>query len=916
MLISKSIFNDKYFKRYNNIFHYKYTKFNLINNYILYNLVLKNYSINNICNFKLIYDYYKQTYNNIILKKNNEQYPGLNFDYIIINKIINNNNINKKLIICNNRTILFTNENIDILLYFDINYSEEQRITYTNYAKNKYKNNKIYSSLVKSIYLQFLNNLKTNNEQNNVSIPKTKYELISCHLGYKFTLSLTASYKIMLEIPNILSTISMSLKLLEKDGILLLFWTILNINIPIIKKLVSLLSYGFKNIEIIDNDINQNLLIGVPEYYIKCSGYKDNISDELINKLLDIAIETIEYTYDKCDILDYYEEYTKNNPNHSLFYNKKEKERTHRDRSHKYKQTKKFSFSSNSSSRFSSSSRFKSSSRHKSSSLSTRKSSQRRSTKKNKHITPIYYIEDMNIPELDNIMKDSNLQFKVSLLMNKLEGIFIGYFEMVNNLMVNSIGTDKFGNMYVKSSAILQKDITNLTKLITMFEYNKLPYNKHALSTLLKKKNEVVEHFYSLDKPINHKFIKYNDRTSKSLNKHALDRSHQRSLKSSKDKEQDKYQDKYQDKDQYDTNILSDYYQKINIALQVKNKLLEDIGLESAPKKVLYNTYDFSSGLSDFINNKYNHLPIKINMEFIKLWEILTTFRLIPESSTAFNVLQLSEPSKQTIMATEYWVKKKCPNLKPKMYMSYNDTIKNNNIKSIVKQYNDTKLDLIISNAHTDTDMYTNVDNLKTQKMSIAQVISILGLSNIKGSCCVKHTIPYRHIDSRDGNITHIDSIDSINNIESNMMFISYLYLYYISFNTMSLYKPNTSAADNGEFYVVCKGFLGINEDKLNHLYHFFNHFKLNNTIIHPEYIPKSFIIQVHNFLNDMSNLNVISIEKQNLLLTCFNSLSDKIENNKNINKILNCKQFLDKKSVDTMLIPKYKEWINIFNFE
>ena len=49
--------------------------------------------------------------------------------------------------------------------------------------------------------------------------------------------------------------------------------------------------------------------------------------------------------------------------------------------------------------------------------------------------------------------------------------------------------------------------------------------------------------------------------------------------------------------------------------------------------------------------------------------------------------------------------------------------------------------------------------------------------------------------------------------------------------------------------------------------------------------------------------------------LACFNSLSDKIENNKNINKILNCNQFLNKKSVDTMLIPKYKEWINIFKF-
>ena len=83
-----------------------------------------------------------------------------------------------------------------------------------------------------------------------------------------------------------------------------------------------------------------------------------------------------------------------------------------------------------------------------------------------KNIKPIYYIEDINIPELDKIMKDSHLQFEVTQLMNKLESIFIGYFKMVNNLILNAITKDKNGNLVVKKEAILQKDITNLTKLI------------------------------------------------------------------------------------------------------------------------------------------------------------------------------------------------------------------------------------------------------------------------------------------------------------------------------------------------------------------------------------------------------------------------------------------------------------------
>ena len=59
---------------------------------------------------------------------------------------------------------------------------------------------------------------------------------------------------------------------------------------------------------------------------------------------------------------------------------------------------------------------------------------------------------------------------------------------MVNNLILNAITKDRNGNLTVKKEAMLQKDITNLTKLIAMFEHNKLPYNKHALKVLLRKK--------------------------------------------------------------------------------------------------------------------------------------------------------------------------------------------------------------------------------------------------------------------------------------------------------------------------------------------------------------------------------------------------------------------------------------------
>ena len=54
-------------------------------------------------------------------------------------------------------------------------------------------------------------------------------------------------------------------------------------------------------------------------------------------------------------------------------------------------------------------------------------------------------------------MKDSHLQFEVTQLMNKLESIFVGYFKMVNNLILNAITKDKNGNLVVKKEAIYRK---------------------------------------------------------------------------------------------------------------------------------------------------------------------------------------------------------------------------------------------------------------------------------------------------------------------------------------------------------------------------------------------------------------------------------------------------------------------------
>jgi len=934
-----SILNDDKFFKYKYLFNYSYDKFNLITQTILYNFLLNQISINKICNNIFKINYLTQVYYKIILQKQVDvtkiaSYPGFDFKHFIINKNIDKNN-NKNLIISNSSSILYNcshinNNNINVILCYNIGMFIRNDIDREILMINNIKNIKqIYSSYDKYIYIQFLKNLKNNNEDNNIYIPTQKYNLITCNIGYIYGLTIKASYTMTLEIPNIISTIAMALKNIEKDGTLLLFWTLVNINIPVIKKILAILVHGFKNIEIIDNDINQNLLIGVPEYYIKCSGYKDNIANDLINKLLDISIETVEkLIYDICDILDYYDDYTQKHPNHSLFYNKTDE--IHIKKSHKL--TKKKSLQSS----------------------LTRKSISHTNT----NIEPIYYIEDINIPELDKIMKDTNLQFKVSVLAHKLEGIFIGYFEMVNNLILNAITKDRNGNLKVKKEAILQKDITNLTKLIAMFEHNKLPYNKHALKVLLKKKDEIIDHFYSLDTPVNQKLIHYTDRMSKMLSKSAL--SHFKSSKTIKKR--------------YDFDNLNDYYAKIKIAHQVKNKLLEDVNFEKylkkTPKSLQHTIDEFSSGLSDYINNKeltnnkFDKLPIKINNSFLKLWEILDTFKLISHNASKFKVLHLCEAPGQMIVCTRYWVEQNCEKLSANMnnydWMAnslnpYNydtrtkyskkfgnvfsdnyglikdnydkwlwgsdntgDITNVNNIKSIMntvkKQWleedsgNSNKLDLIIS----DGSISLNMNSLYIQKLDLAQLLTVISCSSIDGNCCVKHYIPYKNINDV-GN-----SSDSIHTtVESSSFFIGYLYMYYSVFDSISLYKPNTSNPNNGEFYVIGKGFKGIEEEQLKNLMSILSQFTLNSCIIEKEHIPETFISQINNFLESMSNINILAIEKQNLLLTCYKNLGeDELENKyEETNKILKCNNFLDEKKIDNMIIPKYKEWIKTFDF-
>jgi hypothetical protein len=469
-----------------------------------------------------------------------------------------------------------------------------------------------------------------------------------------------------------------------------------------------------------------------------------------------------------------------------------------------------------------------------------------------------------------------------------------------------------------------------------MLEANNIAYNKHILTIMKEQQDELLDNFYSLDNTINATLIKYNDTTSKTLIRNGMNN--------------------FRLCSGYGFDILDNYFENINLAYRVKNNLLESLGLEYAPKIVKSAYEDFTRGLKDYITARYsNKLPHKeASNAFVKLWECLTVFDIIPRGKqSSFKVFHICEAPGQMILACKYFTEQKRKNITEYEWIAnslnpFNKALQNEygefkifgddyglirgnpkkwlwgadntgdvtvvkNVKWFreyirnkflggkdTKDGKDNKLDLIVG----DGGLNTGMEPLLLQKLDLAQVIMVLACSSPGGSCVIKHFTPYikRHTDT----------------FNASGFFIGFLYMYYVAFDEVSLFKPYSSNPDSGEFYVVGQGFHGIDDSALERLYKILDKFKLNDALIPKESLPETFIAQVNRFLEKMSNLNTMSIEKQNLLLTCYKDSKDskdKDSKHEKLKKYLKCDDFLDKDNLQTILVPRYNAWIKKYQF-
>lgn len=350
---------------------------------------------------------------------------------------------------------------------------------------------RIYSSHEREKYFQSLRDLQAG------VLDIEKYKLVSCHYSYITGLPLAASYRSLIVLPDIISSLGIAFKTLEAGGTLLLFWTIINVEVPSVQKILTLLGFAFNSIRVITDDINQNFFQGVPEYYLECTGYKANLSTDLINQLLEVGIRGINYSYRICDILDYFENYSRDNPNQCLFYKYQDEHIASASRGSRAASriTKKHTRTSKSPGKSRTKSlrisQFLHSTSRKSKSLLSH-----HQTRKTSASTPseIKYIEDFSLPPLewDMIFGDAETGYKAMILKNSLEGIFIEFFERANSMIANDLEMDSHGHFQVRKQAITQRKANDIRRFVNMLETNNIAYNKHLLTILKEQEDELL----------------------------------------------------------------------------------------------------------------------------------------------------------------------------------------------------------------------------------------------------------------------------------------------------------------------------------------------------------------------------------------------------------------------------------------
>ena len=357
------------------------------------------------------------------------------------------------------------------------------------------------------------------------------------------------------------------------------------------------------------------------------------------------------------------------------------------------------------------------------------------------------------------------------------------------------------------------------------------------------------------------------------------------------------------------------YSDDLGRKLNACGKLDYSVNVQSKYKEF---TQDFTRGVSKYLTDNFTINVKRISNAFVKLWEIYHTFNLINRDTNAFH---MCEAPGQWIKTTEYYNSKRGnyaytwlanslnPWNKENIKKYGNDIISDtygllkqnkhkwlfaaDNTGDIMKSSNIRWYRKNVKNINLvtgDAGLPTELPLILLQKLDYSQALITLATAGNGAHCVIKCFTPYLK-----------------SNIESHKatgFFVNLMYLYYMYFDKLYLYKPYSSNPYSGEFYIVGKNFTGISDEDLEKLLKVQDDFSANCCFVKKDDISKEFLLQIYNFLEKLTELNINTLDRRYFLF--------KLGNDKDA--IVKYSDLNDDK-MEIIRTERFKVWIDMFNF-
>lgn len=313
--------------------------------------------------------------------------------------------------------------------------------------------------------------------------------------------------------------------------------------------------------------------------------------------------------------------------------------------------------------------------------------------------------------------------------------------------------------------------------------------------------------------------------------------------------------------------------------------------------KLIYIRDGFARGISNYINSQHL-LEYKVSNAFVKLWEIYATFPwlLAGDSSGKINMFHMAEAPGQWINTTYTYFKQHMPNNIKYDWYANSLNAEHPQIRGLISALKD---DYGLIKRYRDrwiwgadgTGDITNPDNIRwygeyisrkfagsggvhvvtgdaglnigetplefLQKLDFAQMVMV-ACTSAPGSCCIiKHFLPY---------LAGFDKLSS----KASGFFMSFMYMYHLMFREFHMFKPLSSSPGSGEFYVVARGFLGLDQNIKDKLLEALGSFRVNHPIFEFRDIPRWFVTKVAGFINELTQRNIYNEAIGIEVLKCF----------------------------------------------